>query len=364
MMMRTYLRLAVLLVLLAGSACAHNPIVVDTTIITDGDGVQVVVEIKQSEVLFAQHERRSLFIDGQDFARLEPAIGRWLQGGIRLSADGQPVPVSFDARSTAMALDDPLSFHLHGALPAGSHRLAVTITLFESLGGGLSIIDNVHLQGPHQQGSTIKPGETAMLDLSAAGCDRQGRVGTFLDFLRLGFFHIVPEGTDHILFVLGLFLLSPKLKPLLTQVTAFTIAHSLTLGLSLAGIFTLPSRIVEPMIAASIAVVAIENITTREVKPWRWMIVFAFGLVHGLGFAGALKDLHLPKGSVLKPLIGFNCGVELGQLTVIAGAAAVTWWCWKQPWYRTRVVVPASVMIAAIGLFWAVQRALGYGISP
>jgi hypothetical protein len=180
-------------------------------------------------------------------------------------------------------------------------------------------------------------------------------------FLRIGFNHIIPEGLDHILFVLGLFLLAPRLKPLLIQVTAFTIAHSITLGLCMAEIVQLPSRLVETTIAASIAFVAIENIIYKELKPWRWMVVFCFGLIHGLGFASALKELGLPKGSFFSALISFNVGVELGQLTVIAVAAALTVWFWKKPWYRKAIVIPGSVIIAGVGLFWAVQRAFGLG---
>ena len=363
------LRLLILGLAFSTAAWAHNPILVDATVAVDGTQLQVVLEIKQAELLFAQHERRSLFVDTADFRRLEPAISQWLTSQVLVDADGQLLALAYDGITDpgSAELPDPMQLRLHATLPAGAHWLHVRMLLFADLGGNLSIIDNVHLEAANQQGATVKPGETATLDLSASPATPRSpsaRVGDFMDFLRLGFFHIVPDGTDHILFVLGLFLLSPKLKPLLTQVTAFTIAHSLTLGLSLAGIFSLPSRIVEPMIALSIAVVAIENLTTKEVKSWRWMIVFGFGLVHGLGFAGALKDLHLPKGYVLKPLVGFNCGVELGQLTVIALAAGLTFWCWHKPWYRSRVVTPASCLIAGIGLFWAIQRGLGYGISP
>ena len=111
--------------------------------------------------------------------------------------------------------------------------------------------------------------------------------------------HILPKGLDHILFVLGIFLLSPRWKTMLLQVTAFTVAHSITLGLSIYGIVSLPSRIVEPLIALSIAYVAIENLLTRELKPWRLALVFMFGLLHGLGFAGVLRELGLPREEFL-----------------------------------------------------------------
>src|SRR5205823_5104476 len=127
------------------------------------------------------------------------------------------------------------------------------------------------------------------------------------------FTHIVPGGLDHILFVLGIFLLSMKVKPVLAQVTAFTLAHSITLGLTIYGLVSVSPRVVEPMIALSIAYVAIENIATTALRPSRVAIVFAFGLLHGMGFAGVLKELGLPRAEFLTALVTFNVGVELGQ---------------------------------------------------
>jgi hypothetical protein len=175
-------------------------------------------------------------------------------------------------------------------------------------------------------------------------------------YLVLGYTHILPKGLDHILFVLGLFLLSPRAKPLLLQVTAFTIAHSITLGLSIYGLVSLPSRIVETLIALSIAYVAVENLITRELKPWRLALVFMFGLLHGLGFAGVLSELGMPRGEFLTALLTFNVGVEGGQLTVIAAALVVTAPFMKKGWYHQRVVIPASLAIAAVGVYWTFTR--------
>ena len=175
-------------------------------------------------------------------------------------------------------------------------------------------------------------------------------------YLSLGYTHILPKGLDHMLFVIGLFLLSPRVKPLLAQVTAFTVAHSLTLALSIYGIVSLPSRVVEPLIALSIAYVAVENLVTRELKPWRIALVFMFGLLHGLGFAGVLEDLGLPRDEFLTALLTFNLGVEGGQLTVIGAAFVLAWPFMKQGWYRRRIVIPASIAIAATGLYWTISR--------
>jgi len=177
-------------------------------------------------------------------------------------------------------------------------------------------------------------------------------------YVVLGFTHILPKGADHILFVIGLFLLSTRLRTVLAQVTAFTVAHSITLGLSIYGLVALPPGIVEPLIALSIAYVAIENLITRELHAWRIGVVFLFGLLHGLGFAGVLRELGLPRGEFLTALLSFNVGVEFGQISVIAAAALVTAPFARGERYRRFVVVPASLAIAAIGIYWTVTRVM------
>ncbi len=183
-----------------------------------------------------------------------------------------------------------------------------------------------------------------------------GKWTTFFSFIRAGFVHVVPLGTDHILFVLGLFLLSRKWKPLLWQVTTFTAAHTITLGLATTGVVHVPASVVEPVIAGSIAVIALENIFYPKYSPWRLLVVFVFGLVHGLGFARALSELGLPSTSLLASLLGFNVGVEVGQLTVIVLAFIATMWLRGSDRYRKFMVLPGSISIAAIGIYWMVQR--------
>jgi len=179
------------------------------------------------------------------------------------------------------------------------------------------------------------------------------------EYFTLGFTHILPKGLDHILFVIGLFLLRARIRPVLAQVTTFTVAHSMTLGLSLYGVVSAPARIVEPLIALSIAYVAVENIRTERLTPSRIAMVFMFGLLHGMGFAGVLTNLHLRAADFATALFGFNVGVEAGQLTVIAGAALLVGWWRGRLWYRSRVVVPVSLAIAAVGVYWTVARVIG-----
>ncbi len=181
-------------------------------------------------------------------------------------------------------------------------------------------------------------------------------------YLRMGFRHIVPEGADHILFVLGLFFLGITWRKLLSQTTVFTVAHATTLFLSTYGIFRLPSRYVEPAIALSIAVIAAENVVRPKLGPERLAIVFAFGLIHGLGFASSLSELPFPKHEFLIALLGFNFGVDFGQLFVIALAFLAVGWFRNRPWFRRRVAVPCSLAIAGVGLFWAIQRIVFYSL--
>ncbi|MGB5006572.1 MAG: HupE/UreJ family protein [Ferruginibacter sp.] len=176
-------------------------------------------------------------------------------------------------------------------------------------------------------------------------------------YLQLGFAHILPMGLDHILFVLSLFLLSPKLKPVLWQATAFTVAHSITLGLAMFKVITPSPAIVEPIIALSIMYVALENIFSPTLKRSRIGIVFLFGLVHGMGFANALGELGLPQNAYLTSLIMFNVGVELGQLAVILLAFFLFGkWFGNKPYYRKAIVIPLSILILIMAGYWTVER--------
>jgi hypothetical protein len=176
-------------------------------------------------------------------------------------------------------------------------------------------------------------------------------------YIKLGFEHIIPLGVDHILFVLSLFLLNPKLKPVLLQATAFTVAHTVTLGLSMYQVINPPAYIVEPIIAISIMYVAMENILSKELKKTRIGIVFLFGLIHGMGFASVLGELGLPKESFLTSLLMFNVGVEIGQISIIVAAYFLLGkFFGDKPYYRKYIVIPISVVIFLIATYWTIER--------
>jgi len=176
-------------------------------------------------------------------------------------------------------------------------------------------------------------------------------------YMQMGITHIIPYGLDHILFVTGLCLLNTKFKTILWQATAFTVAHSITLALSMKGIFTLPSAIVEPIIALSILFVAVENILLSELKPWRIFIVFVFGLIHGLGFASSLNEIGLPRNQFSASILSFNVGVELGQIAIIALVYLLLIIPFRNKLtYKKTIAYPLSALIALVATYWTIER--------
>lgn len=172
----------------------------------------------------------------------------------------------------------------------------------------------------------------------------------------LGFEHILPKGLDHILFVMGLFFLSVRWRPLLLQVSLFTLAHTFTLMLVAMNVFPYWPALVEPLIALSIAYVGIENLRKSKVNRLRLVIVFLFGLVHGMGFAGMLGSLDLPVREMFAAIVAFNLGVELGQLSIILLLAAVCFKLVSWRYYKTAIRIPVNLSISLVASVWFIQR--------
>jgi hypothetical protein len=254
---------------------------------------------------------------------------------------------------------------LQADVPDGAQK----ITLTWPEGAGAMVLRQQGVEAPFT--GYLAGGETSP-EIALAGGGAQTLWQAFGSYIPVGFDHILPQGLDHILFVLGLFFLSTHLAPLLWQVSAFTLAHTVTLALGALGLVTIPAAIVEPLIAASIVYVAVENIFSSGLNRWRPLVVFGFGLLHGLGFASVLGEFGLPEGQFVPALIGFNVGVELGQLTVIALAALVIWLAVRAasvarletdqtavrsyPVMFRAVSVTGSLVIAIIGLWWVIER--------
>jgi len=187
----------------------------------------------------------------------------------------------------------------------------------------------------------------------------KSKTNTFFEYIIVGFEHIIPKGWDHIVFVLGLFFFSSKLKPLIWQISAFTLAHTFTLALGSLGYIKIIPEIVEPLIALSIIFISIENIFIKELSKWRPLVIFIFGLLHGLGFASVLGEFGLPNGLFVPALIGFNFGVEVGQLTVVLLAFVfIGYWFNKKDYYEGSIAQPFSAIIGLIGVFWFIERVI------
>ncbi len=288
-------------------------------------------------------------------AKFSAFAPRWLEG-IRLEFDGERVPLDLADTSIPIVGDTALAriskVRVSGTLPSPAKLMRWTYAA--EFGSSVVRLQRPGLE-PLELG-WLKDGQSSgSIDLQTEVA--KGKLQKFLQYAAVGFVHILPQGLDHILFVVGLYLLGASWRPLLAQVTAFTVAHSITLALGLYGVVAVSPAIVEPLIALSIVYVAVENILTSKLHFWRPFVVFGFGLLHGLGFAGVLQEIDLPRTDYVVGLIGFNVGVELGQLAVILLAFAATGlWFRHKTWYRQRIVWPASAAIALVGAFWTVER--------
>ncbi len=179
----------------------------------------------------------------------------------------------------------------------------------------------------------------------------------WLHFLQQGIKHIIPLGLDHILFIACIYFLNTSLKSILLQCTIFTIAHSITLILAANGVLVVPPTIIEPIIALSIAVLAIENILQKQNNRYRLIIITLFGLVHGMGFASALSELQLAKSDFIKGLLAFNIGVEIGQLAVITILSlALKTYLEHKAFYKKYIYLPSNIAIGLVALYWTITR--------
>ena len=288
-----------------------------------------------------------------EFARLATEFA----AGFDLAFDGAPTPLTLIG-TTVPAIGDTgvariSTLTLAAAAPAGAEFLRFGAP--DRLGDTVFRATRADAAAPFF--SAFQAAGEATQPIPLDGAIAGGGWRSFIDYAVIGFEHIVPKGLDHILFIVGLFLLSPQLRPLMWQVTGFTLAHSVTLALGIYGVVRISPGIVEPLIAASIVFVTVENLFTDRLQRWRPFVVFGFGLLHGLGFAGVLDEVGLPPAQFAQALIGFNIGVELGQLAVIATCfLAVGLWFRHRHWYRRLVTMPASAMVALIAAFWFFER--------
>ncbi len=412
--------LAVLLaVSLAGVSRAAgmlHPAVPTVALVKIQPGGKVEVTLIHDALAFALNDTSARISDAQMYAFLAAPAEEISEAcedgrkrlviGLRLMADGQPVNLEISESPTLASINQwkiehptlrlpcKLEFILEGTLPPGTK--SVTFRYPEILSDLVMLVERPGLEtsdfplapaevsNPIDVSMATAPAPAAIAPQAGAvqaaaaqagavqepadattpkvrSTDYAGAVSGFWSYIKFGFRHIIPKGADHALFVLGLFLLSPRIKPVLWQITAFTVAHTLTLALTTLHIIGMPSSIVEPIIALSIAFIGIENLLTTKVHPWRPAIAFIFGLVHGMGVASAFDEVGFTPGHLISSLAAFTIGVEAGHLAVLAAAFALLAWTRDKKWYRARVAIPISVVISIAALFWTVQRVMPEG---
>ena len=339
-----------------GDAGAHQTSLARGQLSIDGGAVRFVLTLSVEDVAAALGigVDRAAAVPQAAFEARAAALDQYLNQRVRIDRDGDfclPEPVTVDYG----ALPDEIVATVRRLCPETGAVLSIEYLLFFDIHANHRLLGTFrHGDGAVSEFIFDRDLTLLALDLDAAA-PAMGWWPRFGRILRLGVEHIL-SGLDHVLFLLALIIASAAFWPLARIVTAFTLGHSLTLALAWYGVIDLPARWVETVIALSIAVVAIENVLGRG-HGHRWALAGLFGLVHGLGFYGALRSLDLARGDALATLLGFNLGVEIGQLFIVAILYAPLLWWARRSWYRPSMKA-LSALLAVVALWWAVQRAL------
>jgi hydrogenase/urease accessory protein HupE len=342
---------SVLVVLaLSGRARAHE--------IGLSRGVYTMVgEVVSAELIFARREltgavpeldpNRDGELSGSEVEGAKGALRRAILDRVKVSADGDACPAQLDA--VTLVEEDGISLRGSFRCKAGAKGARIELAIFDELPHG-----HRHIARTASGENVLFKGNRS-LELAASGePPKEAPKPSALGFVLLGVEHIL-FGFDHLVFLLGLVLVGGKLRSLLLVVTAFTVAHSITLGAAVLGLWAPSPSIVEPLIALSIVYVGVENFFVKDADK-RWRVTLPFGLVHGFGFAGALGEIALPRSEIPIALVSFNVGVELGQVAVLALVLPVILWARKRAWFEQKGVKAISGAIVVMGLFWFVTR--------
>lgn len=347
----------VFLVVAVASALAHDPGLSAAVLKLEGDRVSAHLTFARAdiELLVPMDADRDGKISESEFAQVRPQLQALAAEAIAVKVVGQPVQTEI----TGIELDDSNGIHFNFSFAKSSggiftieskliERMPRGHRQFVELIGGEKLIGSKMLTA----GSiSYQPTADALAEAAKAG-------ESFWAFFVLGLEHIA-FGFDHLAFLFALLLAGSKLREAAKIITSFTLAHSITLALATFDVVNLPSWIVEPMIAVSIVYVGLENLFRRD-RGKRWLLTFAFGLIHGFGFASVLRELGIAEQgtSAIIPLFSFNFGVELGQITIAALILPMIWKLREQPKFVPRYVPAFSVLIALAGGYWLVERTL------
>jgi len=340
--------LALVLLLAAAPAAAHTVGKGLATITVAGPNVQYNLVLALNATVPPSTDAMQLAQPGAgaDYAPLLRAVAT----RIRVVADGHTCDPSPGLVTPPSQDGGSVSVQLAFACGHAPNALTIRDDLFDVLGAGYHTIANIQWPGGSQQFVFLPSEREARVNVSD-GVTTRG-IGSF--FL-LGVEHILT-GYDHLLFLLALALRGGNIWSLLKIITAFTVAHSITLALAALNIVVLPERLVEATIALSIAYVAAENLFMRQAVSHRWAVAFIFGLMHGFGFSNVLRELGLPKQGLIWALLNFNLGVEAGQAIAVLIAVPLLIWLRRFRW-EPRAVAAISVVVLVVGLTLFVDRA-------
>jgi hydrogenase/urease accessory protein HupE len=341
-------------------AAAHDPGLSSLTIrpCTSSLEATLTLAVKDAAQLAEFDENHDGTVTQGEFARGRPQLEAAVAREVVIAADG----IVARGKSIRSRLDENNNVEV---------RLGFGATVFSSLEIQSNLIASLpfgHRQYLRVQDSA---GETVFERLLSATSNRATMqmphtnaqnapfeiVRSFANFLSLGVKHILT-GYDHLLFLFGLLLVARGFVSALTIITSFTIAHSITLAVATLHLVQIPSRIVEPLIAASIIFVGVENLLRGDIPNARRMVPFGFGLIHGFGFASALREAGIGSGTggIVLPLFSFNLGVELGQIMVAAVALPIIWKLRENPIFVVRWAPACSAAVVLLGSFWFVER--------
>jgi hydrogenase/urease accessory protein HupE len=351
------LRVCALALLLCGGASGHDVQTSRTTVRLNPDSFELSVTMHGETVRsMIQAEAPRATLEPENFDNVRPLLATFANDLYEVSAGGRRLTSS----QTDVTLDgDNLQFRLlYPRPPDGPVRL--TAVYLSRVAPGF--VANVRVEGvggrpPLNKILNARDPSVVIESMSGAAEPGGASGNLFLLFLRLGVEHILT-GYDHLLFLLGLLIACRRFSTMALVITCFTLAHSVTLALAALGVFALSPAVVEPLIAASILFVGVENLLRKDEPRWRWALTLAFGLVHGFGFAGALKEAGLGSAgaSLLVPLFSFNLGVELGQVGVAAVVLPLLWRLRRWPPYQRRGQLYISLFVVLAGGYWLVRR--------
>jgi hydrogenase/urease accessory protein HupE len=340
--------------LCSGGVFAHNPMSSWAVARIYSDRVELDAEISAESAwaLLGGDPNVAPNVRGRlpELKEIAPQLYRVLSGGTQLATQSAEIEVREE---------DGVGFLLVYCKPPGE-PLRFDADFLRKLPGGHRTTLTLKDADEKVLRTQILTSSNNSLEMSVFGSpSTPDRSSSFWSFLKLGLEHILT-GYDHLLFLFGLLLACRRFSTAVRIITCFTLAHSLTLGLAALNVVSMPGRIVEPLIAASIVFVGIENIVRSDEPRWRWALTFVLGLVHGFGFAGALKEAGLGSNgsALLVPLFSFNLGVELGQVAVAALLLPILWKLSGKSFFEKYGRTALSAAIALAGLYWFVTRLL------